>query len=404
MPIKCDVLVVGGGPAGCSAARAAAKQGAKTILIEKKKEINKISCAEGIGSYLFPLLPFKIPKNQLIWRIDGFSFSDGKTEIIQKGNFYRGWSVDRGKFDNWLLTNAKNNGTQIMMDTELTDIKFSKDDHAKQAITQSKNKTKIIEPNIIIAADGVESTVAKIIGNLKKTTDSIGHIYSWEMKNVSLKYQHFEQMYLGDFAPRAYAYVFPKSKNTANVGVGSSKGDKNLEKYFGEFANEIIPSQIKNAIKTVDRSGKAPIKYMNPKITYGNVLFTGDAANQNFKPYIEGILPSIICGDIAGKTACLKNVNNYEKLIKRKLGNQFRHSDKLLENVYNYDHLPKKKKNLINMYFFAFGDIEKIESLKDKDTNVIKEELFRKSHNVNSFITMLQYLIWYTKVLATRRD
>ena len=53
MTIECDVLVVGGGPAGCSAARAAAMKGLKTILIEEHEEIGSpVQCAEGIGKYL----------------------------------------------------------------------------------------------------------------------------------------------------------------------------------------------------------------------------------------------------------------------------------------------------------------------------------------------------------------
>jgi digeranylgeranylglycerophospholipid reductase len=404
MSIKCDVLVVGGGPAGSSAAKAAAKQGAKTILLEKNKEISRISCAEGIGSYLFPLLPFKIIHNQLIWRIDGISFSDGEIEIIQKGNFYNGWSIDRKNFDTWLLTKAKNQGAQIMMGTELIDINFSKENQIKQITARKENKTMKIEPNVVIAADGAESTVANKMGILQKRIDKMGYIHSWEMKNVKLKRHHFEQMYFGDFAPRAYAYVFPKSKNTANVGVGSSKGEKNLERYFEEFVEDIIPSQTKDAIKTIDRSGKAPVKYMISKPRYENILFTGDAANQNLKPYMEGILPSIICGDIAGKIAGSKKIDAYENLIKRKLGNLFSRSDKILEKIYEYDKLPKDKRNLINMYFFAFTNIEKTDDLKDKDIDYIKEELFRKSSGINRLITMLRYFIWYSKVLTTRSD
>ncbi|MEM0493600.1 MAG: FAD-dependent oxidoreductase, partial [Candidatus Thermoplasmatota archaeon] len=45
--IKCDVLVVGAGPAGCAAARSAAKNGAKTIFIDKKKEVGvPVLCGE----------------------------------------------------------------------------------------------------------------------------------------------------------------------------------------------------------------------------------------------------------------------------------------------------------------------------------------------------------------------
>jgi digeranylgeranylglycerophospholipid reductase len=404
MSITCDVLVVGGGPAGSSAARASAINGANTILIEKKEKIEQVSCAEGVGSYLFPLLPFKIPKNQLIWRIDGISFSDGKTEIIQKGHFYRGWSLDRENFDNWLLNTAKDNGSQIIMDAELTDLKFSTDYNVKEVTIRKGKTSKIIKPKIVIAADGVESNVAKKLGIFQKTTEGIGYVHSWEMKDVKLKHKHIEQMYFGDFAPGVYAYVFPKSENIANIGVGSSKGKKNIEKFFEEFVNDIIKSQTKNAIKTIDRSGEAPIKYCIEKIRYGNVLFTGDAANQNLKPYAEGILPSIICGDIAGKTASRKDILSYEKLIKRKLGNQFTQSDEILNKMYDFDSLSKEKRYLITLYLFAFMDIEGTDRLRDKTVIDIRDEILRKSRHVNSFISMLQYFIWYAKVLATHRD
>jgi len=403
MPIKCDVLVVGGGPAGSSAAYSASKSGAKTILIEKKDEITQVSCAEGMGAYLFPLLPFKIPKKQLIWGIDGISFSDGETEIIQKGHFYKGWSVERKNFDNWLLSLAENSGTKIMMGTELLDVEISKEYHVKKVIAKSKEKVITIEPTFLIAADGVESTVAKKIDVLKKHPKSIGNVYSWEMKNVSLKYPHLEQMYFGDFAQGGYAYIFPKSNDRANIGVGSTK-EENLEKNFNYFLKEIIPSQVKNAVKTVDRSGKAPIDYIVPKWKYGNIIFTGDAANQNFKPYIEGILPSVICGDIAGKAASSDGKKDYETMIREKIGRQFKESDRLLKKLYEIDQIEGEKKNLLSIYLFAFMNTRELDKLSEKEIPVIKNELLRKSHHVNSFITMLKYFIWYSKVLATRRD
>ena len=56
---KCDVLVVGGGPAGSNAARYAAK-GADVILIEKKKEIGgPVQCAEGVSQGIFEKLEMK---------------------------------------------------------------------------------------------------------------------------------------------------------------------------------------------------------------------------------------------------------------------------------------------------------------------------------------------------------
>jgi len=403
MVIKCDVLIIGGGPAGSSAARAAALNGANTVLIEKKSKITQVACAEGVGSYLFPLLPFKIPKNQLIWKINGMSFSDGSTELLQKGNFYKGWSLERKNFDYWLLEKAKTTGVNVMLNTQLIDLKFSKEYHVNEAIIQKDNKTLSIIPSFIVAADGAESTVTKGLGVKEKNSNKLAYVYSWEMKNLSIKNPHMEQIYFGDFAPRAYAYLFPKSATTANIGIGSTKGDKNLQNHFNKFVDEIICSQTRNAIKTVDRSGTAPIKNATPKLRYGNVIFAGDAANQNLKPYFEGILPSIICGDIAGKVACSKGKINYENYIKRKLGNQFKKSDKIFEKFYQIDQF-EEKKNLLNMYLFAFTDTKKIEGLVHKDNNKIIEELFRKSSGINRFITMLRYFIWYSKILTTRSD
>ena len=404
MSTKCDVLVVGGGPAGCSAARAAAINGANTILLEKENKISQVSCAEAIGSYLFPLLPFKIPKNQLIWKLDGIILSDGNEKLVQKGNFFKSWSLNRDNFDNWMLTNAKNAGVKIWMGTELSDIKLSEDYDIKEAIARKGNQTISFAPSFIIAADGVESTVGKKLGVIENNSNKTGYVFSWEMSDLSLNHPHMEQIYFGEFAPRAYAYVFPKSANTANIGVGSTKGDKDLEMHFNRFIKEIISSQTKNAVKTVERSGKAPIKNATSKLRYGNILFTGDAANQNFKPYIEGILPSIICGDIAGKVVCSKGKMDYEKDIERKLGNLFKKSEKVFKKFYDIDHFDTKKKNLLNMYLFSFMDVEKIDELAQKDIIEIKNELKRKSSGINRFITMLRYFTWYSKVLATRSD
>ena len=93
--IKCDVLVVGAGPGGSSAARASVKKGLKTIIIEEDEEVGiPVQCAEGIGSYLFHYLPFEIPKNQLIWKIDGIFFRTDNI-LIKKILAYRDIAGDK---------------------------------------------------------------------------------------------------------------------------------------------------------------------------------------------------------------------------------------------------------------------------------------------------------------------
>ena len=302
---KCDVLVVGAGPAGCSAARSAALNGAKTIFIDKKKEIGvPVQCAEGIGEYLFPYLPFKIPREQLIWRIKGMFFWVDDISVEKVGGHWRGYSVDRRKFDRWLSELALRNGAELWTNSELIDFDMSDDNIVKTALIRRGNKIYQIEPKVVIAADGVDSTVLKLLGLYHPERGDIAEVYSWEMKNLDLYKPHLEQIYFGDFTPSGYAYIFPKSKHVANVGVGGVYPVKKLERYFEKFLEiKLVKKQTENAEYVVEKTKKTPWRYIHDKWIIGNTIFAGDAANQTLKPLGEGIIPGVIGGDLAGNFA-----------------------------------------------------------------------------------------------------
>jgi len=141
MTIECDVLVVGGGPAGCSAARAAAKQGAKTILIEEHEEIGiPVQCAEGIGKYLIPFLPFKIPGEQLKWEIKGMTFWADDILIERNGGIWAGYTLNRAEWDKWLASLAVKEGAQLKCNSKLVDLEYDDNFIVKKAIVKTKNK------------------------------------------------------------------------------------------------------------------------------------------------------------------------------------------------------------------------------------------------------------------------
>ena len=117
--IECDVLVIGAGPAGCSAARSAAKRGLKTIIIEEDNEIGSpVQCAEGIGSYLVQYMPFEIPKNQLIWEIKGMYLWADNIAIKKEGDIWSGYSINRKDWDKWLASLALREGVKIFTNTK----------------------------------------------------------------------------------------------------------------------------------------------------------------------------------------------------------------------------------------------------------------------------------------------
>ena len=339
--INCDVLVVGSGPAGSSAARAASLMGAKTILIDKKEEIGmNVPCAEGIGQDFIEKLPFKIPEKQLIWRIEGMIYYCLDLSVEHNMDPWKGYSIDRKYFDRWLAELAVEKGAKLMTSAELIDLEFDETNNVKKALIKIKDKYMEILPKVLVGADGCESTVLKLMGLFKPKEGDIPQIYCYELGNLKIEKSHFQQLYFGPWAPTGWGYIFPKSDSVANVGIGLifPKDKKEPQRKFEEFLElEPLRKMTKNAEILVDK--RSTIRHGNvvDKWIYNNVIFAGDSVNHNIKPYYEGILPCIICGDIAGKLSvrmCKNELITHEtylKEVKNKLSPYFEISQKLIE-------------------------------------------------------------------------
>lgn len=379
---KCDVLVVGAGPAGCSAARTTADAGSHTIFVDKKKEIGvPVQCAEAVGEYLIPYLPYNIPEEQFIWKIDGMLFWAEGITIERSGGIGSGYAVNREKIDTWLAANAAKSGAQLRLETELIDLEFGEKYQVTKAIVKTGEVVREIKPKVVIAADGVHSKVLNKLG-FTNLEDKCGEVLSFELTNLNLYKPTYEQLYLGDFAPGAYGYIFPLSKGRANVGVGSLFRTGKLEECYEEFLEvTMVKKQLKNGKEVMEKSGWAPIQYLTDKWDYGNILVVGDAANQNFKPFVEGILPGIICGNIAGQTASdfifgTDSLSNYQKHVKDKLGDFFLESDRVLDLLHVLGELSNKKEHLLRLGLFAsIFSIKEINKLRSEKYEILKRWL-----------------------------
>ncbi|MBN2066049.1 MAG: NAD(P)/FAD-dependent oxidoreductase [Candidatus Thermoplasmatota archaeon] len=393
MAIDCDVLVVGGGPAGSSAARAAAKAGAKTILIEEHEAIGSpVQCAEGIGKYLIPFLPFKIPREQLIWDIQGMKFWADDILIERNGGIWAGHTINRKKWDQWLASLAMDEGARLMTSSKLIDLHFDDSYVVKKAIVQKKNKKVEIHPKVLIAADGVHSSVVDLLRVKKKVEDSTGEVKSFEMKEVKLNYLHHDQLFMGSFSPGAYAYIFPIAKDRVNVGVGKIESSKHkIEDLYGEFLSlSPVKKQVGGGKIVTEKSGLAPVRYTTEKWIYGNTLLLGDAANQNFKPFIEGILPACICGNIAGKFSFkhrdnIQDLDDYKRIVYREIGPLFKNSDIMTERLLEI----KDIKNQGLLYLILLSNICNLETFERlthrKQAEIIKDIYSWKDNKLKQY-------------------
>ena len=387
MAISCDILVVGAGPAGSSAARAAAMGGAKTILIEKDPAAGmNIQCAESISKYLMPYLPFPIPKEQLTWEIIGMRFWAEGITIERTDEQWQGYNINREKFDKWLADEAVKAGAKFLTSTKLVDLDFNDDYIVKKAHVKTPKGEKEIKPKIVIGADGVKSTVARRLGVRKVRKGDIGELIAYDMRNLNLEHPHYDQIFFGDFAPGSYAYIMPKSRNVASVGVGTTieENKRELERHFEEFIKlDIVKEQLKNRVIMDEKSGEAPVGYLTDKWIYGNVILTGDAANQNIKPFVEGIIPGIVCGEIAGRIASntrsrYMDEEEYRQMVYTKLP-QFRESDRMIDIIRSEGFRPHDtKRHLLHLGLCAeIFSTQEIIDLKETEYEVIMKRIER---------------------------
>ena len=387
MTVNCDVLVVGCGPAGASAARAAAVRGAKVICIEKKSEIGvPVQCAEGVGTYLFPFLPFKIPKNQLKWRINGISFwVDGET-VVRKGRFWSGYTLNRDEFEKWLVKEAVKAGVSVRTNASLVGLK-RKNKNVEEAVVIQNGRKSVIKAKTIVAADGSESAVLSLLGLYKRTKWNTAEVYSWELRGLELKSPHLEQVYLGDFAPGGYGYIFPKSRDTANVGVGAAVRNRPIKSYYDAFTKlPQVKEQLAGAIRVKEKTKRAVWGNITDELVRGNVITAGDAANHNLKPFIEGILPAVVSGDLAGELAHAistgKKVTSkqYAERFELKLRPYFGFSNAIQKKCNQLFRMKHKKKHVLFAGLAAqLFELEELDELKRLDYEALKVRFVEKS-------------------------
>jgi digeranylgeranylglycerophospholipid reductase len=313
--MKCDILVVGAGPAGSMAAKTAAERNAEVIMIERNQNIGSpVKCAEGINKFLFQDTGIKKDGSFIEQKMDGakFYFYDEVYEI--KSEQWEGYTINRKIFDKYLAKHAQNAGTKLFTKTKAIGMKRAGN---KWNVKIKSEDFEMIETKIVIGADGVECNVGKWAG-IKKTWGENDLIKCYELllNCPNLNESNKFHLAFGEEFPKGYAWIFPKNK-AANVGVGVTP--KESAKKALDFFIKRYPriSDILGDYSIIEpRGGYVPVsgpKKINETVTNG-VILTGDAAGIVDPITGEGISSSMISGLSAGEVAamCMEK-NNWDK-------------------------------------------------------------------------------------------
>ncbi|KAF5084052.1 MAG: NAD(P)/FAD-dependent oxidoreductase [Methanoculleus horonobensis] len=291
MQNRCDVIVVGAGPAGSTAARYAAEAGLDVILIDKRKEPGvPVCCGEFNASpeVLASALP-NAPGLDELFPIDAGLIRREIREAVavspggrEYGFELPGYTVDRDAFDRHLADAAVREGAVLLLDTAFIGREGGR-------VTTSRGD---IEARVVVAADGPLSRVCRSAG-MERSAVLAPAIAC----RVDGEFGDRLKFFFGNhIAPGGYAWVFPK-RGCANVGLGVQKRGIPVPVLLRAFLAS-------NGFSARDvQAGFVPVSGPIRETVRGNVLAVGDAAGHVVASNGGGIAPAMICGRLAGLAA-----------------------------------------------------------------------------------------------------
>lgn len=296
-----DVVVVGGGPSGATAACDLARAGRQVMLLDRAGRIKP--CGGAVPPRL--LKDFDVPTSLLVAKARSARMiaPSGRTVDMPVGEIGYVGMVDRDVFDEWLRKRAATAGAQRRTGT----FEQVERDGAEGAIvcyrTERGGPLHRVRTRLVIGADGARSGVAR--QNIPDG-DKVPCVFAYHevIRSPRSTTQGFDAarcdvFYQGKLSPDFYGWVFPHG-DTSSIGVGSANKGFSLRGAVAEMRSDLGLDDC----ETVRCEGAPiPLKPLKQWDNGRDVLVAGDAAGVVAPASGEGIYYAMTCGRIAAEAA-----------------------------------------------------------------------------------------------------
>ncbi|MFZ7091428.1 geranylgeranyl diphosphate reductase [Primorskyibacter sp. 2E233] len=293
-----DVIVVGGGPAGATAAEDLARSGHTVALLDRAGRIKP--CGGAIPPRL--ITDFNIPESQLVAKVTTarmISPTGRKVDIPIEDGFVG--MVDRAFFDEFLRARAASAGARRLTGTYR---RIERDENGPRVIYRDKadGTEKSVSAKLIIGADGARSNVARdeVPGGAE-----IPYVIAYhEIIEAPTGQGDYDPLrcdviYDGRISPDFYGWIFPHG-NSASVGMGSMVREVDVK----QATADLRAASGLTDCETLRREGAPiPLKPLDRWDNGRDVVLAGDSAGVVAPSSGEGIYYAMVGGRVAATAA-----------------------------------------------------------------------------------------------------